>query len=285
MPSERTGQSGTTSKWASGRALAPRADEPRTPFGVAARHRRLRCSGELGEAPDTSPNCQGSNVSSSRGSSGGTRGPGGWACARVWRYASGWPPSPGSTTGRVRSRVSGRSKRISPAPPSPRNAAERRGGSPSSAAPVTCCRPGCCAADPGTGAATVTGGLLGPGSDRVRGGVVEVHLTVEELRRFAADPALGRWHGVLAEIAGQWARRDELRAGWPPTPTPASSAGPWLITSGLVTATAAGRAAPDPSAPPTSTTPVITAGAGEPWRRTPGRAATGTTRTRIAGGR
>jgi hypothetical protein len=45
----------------------------------------------------------------------------------------------------------------------------------------------------------------------VRGGVVELHLTVDELRRFGADPVLGEWHGVLAEIADAWADRDELR--------------------------------------------------------------------------
>ncbi|MHA6628594.1 HNH endonuclease signature motif containing protein [Pseudonocardia sichuanensis] len=32
------------------------------------------------------------------------------------------------------------------------------------------------------------------------------------MQRFAADPVLGDWHGLLAEIAAQWARRDELRA-------------------------------------------------------------------------
>ncbi len=45
----------------------------------------------------------------------------------------------------------------------------------------------------------------------VRGGVVEVHLTVEELRRYGADPVLGDWNGVLAEIADAWADRDEFR--------------------------------------------------------------------------
>ena len=41
--------------------------------------------------------------------------------------------------------------------------------------------------------------------------MVEVHLTVDELRRYSADPVLGAWHGVLAEIADAWADRDELR--------------------------------------------------------------------------
>jgi Domain of unknown function (DUF222) len=44
-----------------------------------------------------------------------------------------------------------------------------------------------------------------------RGGVVELHLTLDELRRYGADPALGDWNGVLAEIADAWAARDELR--------------------------------------------------------------------------
>jgi hypothetical protein len=45
----------------------------------------------------------------------------------------------------------------------------------------------------------------------VRGGVVELHLTLDELRRCATDPALADWHGVLAEIAAAWRDRDELR--------------------------------------------------------------------------
>jgi hypothetical protein len=45
----------------------------------------------------------------------------------------------------------------------------------------------------------------------VRGGLVELHLTVEELRRYGADPVLGDWDGVLAEIADAWAARDEFR--------------------------------------------------------------------------
>jgi hypothetical protein len=50
-----------------------------------------------------------------------------------------------------------------------------------------------------------------PTHPRVRGGVVELHLTLDELRRYATDPALGGWAGVLAEIAAHWADRDELR--------------------------------------------------------------------------
>jgi hypothetical protein len=53
----------------------------------------------------------------------------------------------------------------------------------------------------------------------VRGGVVELHVTLEELQRYGADPAAGSgpdigladWAGVLAEIAAAWADRDLLR--------------------------------------------------------------------------
>jgi hypothetical protein len=49
---------------------------------------------------------------------------------------------------------------------------------------------------------------------RVRGGVVELHLTVAELAHFAADPSLtGGWAGVVAEIAAAWAHRHELQEG------------------------------------------------------------------------
>ncbi|GAA5120392.1 DUF222 domain-containing protein [Pseudonocardia adelaidensis] len=47
--------------------------------------------------------------------------------------------------------------------------------------------------------------------NRVRGGVVELHLTLAELRRFGADPDLtGDWAGVIAEIAERWADRHRL---------------------------------------------------------------------------
>ena len=55
---------------------------------------------------------------------------------------------------------------------------------------------------------------------RVRGGVVEIHLTVAELHRLVADPAagpaadpgvVGGWAGVLAEVADRWAERHRLR--------------------------------------------------------------------------
>jgi hypothetical protein len=49
-------------------------------------------------------------------------------------------------------------------------------------------------------------------SDRVRGGVVELHLTLAELYRFAADPDLtGDWAALIAEIADHWADRHRLR--------------------------------------------------------------------------
>lgn len=45
----------------------------------------------------------------------------------------------------------------------------------------------------------------------VRGGVVEVHVTVDELHRYAGDPPDEIWAGVVAEIADAWAGRDDLR--------------------------------------------------------------------------
>lgn len=45
----------------------------------------------------------------------------------------------------------------------------------------------------------------------VRGGIVEVHLTVDELGHYSADSVLGGWDGVLAEIAEAWADRDDFR--------------------------------------------------------------------------
>jgi len=46
---------------------------------------------------------------------------------------------------------------------------------------------------------------------RVRGGVVELHVTLAELRRFAADPdPTSGWAGVIAEIAEAWADRHRL---------------------------------------------------------------------------
>ncbi|MHA6628595.1 DUF222 domain-containing protein [Pseudonocardia sichuanensis] len=72
----------------------------------------------------------------------------GSAPARVSRSASGWRPSPGSTTGPARSPGSGRSARTSPVTPSPPSAAGRPGGSSSWTTPATCCWPECCAADP-----------------------------------------------------------------------------------------------------------------------------------------
>ncbi|MFC5237898.1 HNH endonuclease signature motif containing protein [Pseudonocardia zijingensis] len=51
----------------------------------------------------------------------------------------------------------------------------------------------------------------------VRGGVVELHLTLAELQRYSSNPGpdpdsgLGAWAGVLAEIATAWADRHHLR--------------------------------------------------------------------------
>jgi hypothetical protein len=51
--------------------------------------------------------------------------------------------------------------------------------------------------------------------DRVHGGVVELHLTLTELRRYAANPHLadhwaGDWAGLIAEITDQWADRHRM---------------------------------------------------------------------------
>jgi hypothetical protein len=45
----------------------------------------------------------------------------------------------------------------------------------------------------------------------VRGGVVELHLTVQELRHSATDPDVAEWAGVLAEITAAWADRRRYR--------------------------------------------------------------------------
>jgi hypothetical protein len=47
----------------------------------------------------------------------------------------------------------------------------------------------------------------------VRGGVVELHVTLEELERYSTDPdpRLAEWTGVVAEIVAAWADRDRLR--------------------------------------------------------------------------
>jgi hypothetical protein len=54
-----------------------------------------------------------------------------------------------------------------------------------------------------------------PGSGppgRVRGGVVEIHLTIAELHRLVGEPGVvGGWGGVLAEVADRWAERHRLR--------------------------------------------------------------------------
>jgi hypothetical protein len=48
----------------------------------------------------------------------------------------------------------------------------------------------------------------------VRGGIVELHLTLDELSRYrtdGTDPVLGDWNGLVAEIADAWADGDQLR--------------------------------------------------------------------------
>jgi hypothetical protein len=59
------------------------------------------------------------------------------------------------------------------------------------------------------GRAHVRGRRAGP--ERVRGGVVELHVTVAELEAYASGPVLGEWQAVVAEIAARWADRDRLR--------------------------------------------------------------------------
>jgi hypothetical protein len=49
-------------------------------------------------------------------------------------------------------------------------------------------------------------------ASRVRGGVVELHLTAAELERFVADPrTTASWAEVVAEIAAGWAARHHLQ--------------------------------------------------------------------------
>ncbi len=64
--------------------------------------------------------------------------------------------------------------------------------------------------DKGPGPDSGSGSRSGAG--RVRGGLVELHLSVDELQRYAADPTLADWHPLLAEITARWADRDNLRA-------------------------------------------------------------------------
>jgi hypothetical protein len=48
----------------------------------------------------------------------------------------------------------------------------------------------------------------------VRGGIVELHLTLDELNRYrtdGTDAVLGDWDGLLAEITNAWADRHQLR--------------------------------------------------------------------------
>lgn len=45
----------------------------------------------------------------------------------------------------------------------------------------------------------------------VRDGLVELHLTLDEVHRLRTNPDLAAWAGVLAEIIAAWADRDRLR--------------------------------------------------------------------------
>ncbi|MBC3192397.1 HNH endonuclease [Pseudonocardia sp. C8] len=60
----------------------------------------------------------------------------------------------------------------------------------------------------------------------VRGGVVELHISLDELDRYAADPQLAGWHPLLAEIARAWADRDTRRARLDADPTARFARGP-----------------------------------------------------------
>jgi hypothetical protein len=60
----------------------------------------------------------------------------------------------------------------------------------------------------------------------VRGGVVELHLTVDELTRYTTDPAISGWRGVLAEIAHAWDNADELRTRLAANPQTRFARGP-----------------------------------------------------------
>lgn len=53
--------------------------------------------------------------------------------------------------------------------------------------------------------------ITGTRPPAVRGGVVELHVTVDELHRHSTNPDLAEWAGLLAEIAAAWADRDRFR--------------------------------------------------------------------------
>jgi hypothetical protein len=58
-----------------------------------------------------------------------------------------------------------------------------------------------------------------PAPAPVRGGIVELHLPATLLSELAADPTTsGEWAGVIADIAAQYARRDQLLAALDGTP-------------------------------------------------------------------
>jgi hypothetical protein len=52
-----------------------------------------------------------------------------------------------------------------------------------------------------------------PAPGRVQGGIVELHVPAALLDELAVDPsACGEWAGVVADLAGQYARREQLQA-------------------------------------------------------------------------
>ncbi|MBC3189691.1 DUF222 domain-containing protein [Pseudonocardia sp. C8] len=65
-----------------------------------------------------------------------------------------------------------------------------------------------------------------PGAPPVRGGVVELHISLDELDRYATDPQLADWHPLLAEIAHAWADRDTRHARLDADPTARFARGP-----------------------------------------------------------
>ncbi len=173
--------------------------------------------------------------------------------AKASRSASGWPPSPDSTTAPPRSPASDRSAPTSPAPPSPPSCAGGPGGLPSSTPTATCCWPGHCAAAPAAR------------RHPLRCGVGWSRCTSPSMSCAATAPTRS-W----ATGTGCWPRSPtpgptatSSAAGWPPTHTPGSPAAHSPTTSASATATAAAPAAPAQRGAATSTTPATTPDGGE----------------------